>query len=368
MIDPSKFIDFFSTKKIQFFTGVPDSLLKNLLKKLENLKDNKHLPATSEGSAISIAAGYYLSTKKLACVYLQNSGLGNAINPLASITHSKVYSIPMVLIIGWRGEPGVKDEPQHMVKGLITRNLLKLLKIKYKVLSSNTKLSNLSKLIEHSKKKLEPVALLVKKDCFEKPLIKVKIKRQKNLSLRKDFISSILNIIPKNTKIISTTGYTSRELNQIRRIKNVKNGKDFYMVGGMGHTASLSLGVALGSKNKVICLDGDGSLLMHMGSMTTIGHNENKNFYHFLFDNKAHESVGGQKILSKNIRFDNLALSIGYKKVYNFISLKKFERKIKAILKHKGPVFINIKIKSGILDNLKRPKDFLKIKNLFISK
>ncbi len=367
MINPLEFLKYLNNKKINFFTGVPDSLLKNFLYNLEHLNKKKHITAISEGSAIAIGSGYFLSSKKIPCVYFQNSGLGNAINPLTSITHNKVYSIPMVLLIGWRGEPGVNDEPQHKVKGAITRHLLKLLNIKYVILSGKTKLSRLNKLISHARKKSEPVAILVSKDTFKKPK-KKKIKEKTNkIFLRKDVIEIILDKISNNTKIISTTGYTSRELFQIRKKRGTRKGKDFYMVGGMGHAASLSLGVGMISKKKVICLDGDGSLLMHLGSLSTVAYTNNKEFIHILLNNSAHESVGGQKVPSEKIDYKKLSISLGYKKYFSFDSKNQFNKKLSDILKKKGPIFVEIKISQGALTNLARPKELLKIKKNFTS-
>lgn len=366
MINPNKFLKFLKRKKITFFTGVPDSLLKNFLEKVGKLKKKNHIVATSEGSAVAIASGYFLSKKQIPCVYLQNSGLGNAINPLTSIAHQKVYSIPILLIIGWRGEPGVKDEPQHMVKGSISQKLLRLMSIRYLILTKNTKLESLNELINYAKRKQTPVALLVRKNTFEKIKKTEPQLRFKNNLFRQDIIEIILDNISKNDKIISTTGYTSRELFQIRKNKKKKKGKDFYMVGGMGHSASLSIGAGLNSKKKIICLDGDGSILMHLGSLSTAGYLENKNFIHFMFNNNSHESVGGQKILSDKINYKNLVFSLGYKKYFKLNSKKNIENKIRLILKSRGPVFINVIIKNGTLQNLTRPKELHLIKKNFI--
>ena len=236
--------------KISFYTGVPDSILKNLSSYLDKFDKTKHIIAANEGSAVSIGVGYHLYTKKIACVYLQNSGLGNAINPLISIAHKNVYSIPLVLLIGWRGAKNQIDEPQHEAKGKITPQLLKLLDINYCVLRRKNDLFKLNKLIKKSYKTKKPVACLIKRDVLK---IQKKIKKKEKkriLPLRRDFISSLLKQIPVNTKIISTTGYASRELMQIRKEKKLFKGEDFYMVGGMGHASMVSLGYSLNSKKK----------------------------------------------------------------------------------------------------------------------
>ena len=216
MIDTKKFIKFLKRKNINFFTGVPDSLLKSFSKELETTSHKNNIIAANEGAAVSLGLGYFLATKKIPCIYMQNSGLGNAINPLASLVHEKVYSIPMLLIIGWRGGPSHSDEPQHEVKGKITLKLLKLLKIKYLILNENKKkFDEISKLISFSKKFSKPVAIVVKKNTFLSKKSRTLISKNKSI-LRGEIIEILLNKLDKKSKIISTTGYTSRELHQIR--------------------------------------------------------------------------------------------------------------------------------------------------------
>lgn len=367
-IKPLKFIKHLQRKNINFFTGVPDSLLKNLLLELDNKYSKKNVIACNEGTAISTAAGYYLATKKIPCVYMQNSGLGNAINPLASITHSKVYSIPLILLIGWRGGPKTVDEPQHMVIGKITLNLLKLLKIKCLVINQKTKnFKKISKLINFAKKTSSTVAIVVEKGTFSSA--EKKSTKNNNFKIKRhEVISSILKNISKKTYLVSTTGYTSRELHFIRKHKKIKNGKDFYMVGGMGHTSSLAFGFAKNKKDKVICLDGDGSFLMHLGALQNIGYYGNKNFFHVLFNNKSHESVGRQRINSDKINFKKLSFSLGYKN-YFLIKKKTDIKKINKIFNlKKGPSLIEVLISNGTFSKLSRPKNFIQIKKNFMSK
>ena len=295
---------------------------------------------------------------------MQNSGLGNAVNPLASLAHTKVYSIPMLLLIGWRGSPFVKkDEPQHMVKGKITRNLLKLLDIKYCVLRNKRDLRKLSQIIKFGKKKQKPVACLIENNT----LLNNSIKKQKKIKkfCRSDVIKTILSKIKKNTRIISTTGYTSRELNQIRETSKFKTGKDFYMIGAMGHSSILALGYSINSKNQTLCLDGDGSLLMHMGSLSNCGIYGKKNFKHILLNNHSHESVGGQKTLASKINFKKLVNSLGYRKYFFAENNKKLLNVFNKFLRSSGPSFLEIKIDEGHLSNLTRPTNFLNIKKKF---
>ncbi|MBD1149055.1 phosphonopyruvate decarboxylase, partial [Pelagibacterales bacterium SAG-MED30] len=216
-------------------------------------KKKTHIIATNEGSAVSIGIGHYLSTKKIPCVYMQNSGLSNALNPLISIAHHKVYSIPLILIIGWRGSPRLKDEPQHNVKGKITEKILKLLNIKYTIIRSNKDLKKFDKQIKIAKKNKSIVACLIENGTLEKS--KKIIKKKNYFNLDKElFFKTLLENIKSNTKIISSTGFNSRELMHIRQKYNYKKSKDFYMVGGMGHTSSVAFGYSLQSKKKIICI------------------------------------------------------------------------------------------------------------------
>ncbi len=356
MILAKKIFDTLKKNKVSFFTGVPDSVLKNLSNYFGKLKKNKHIIAANEGSAISIGIGYYLSTKRIACVYLQNSGLGNAINPLIAVAHSKVYSIPMLLLIGWRGSPNVKDEPQHKVKGEITRELLKLMDIKYCLLRNKNDLKKLNRIIEISKRNKKPVACLIEKNILlNQQTIERKKTDRRNLK-REEVIKNLLQNIKNKTNIISTVGFTSRELMQIRLIKNYKKGNDFYMVGGMGHTTMVALGTSLFTKNQTICLDGDGSILMHLGSLNSAGLYAKKNFKHILLNNNSHESVGGQLTNADTINFKNLTKSLNYKKFFIIKNKKELNKKMKDFIRSSGPSFLEIKIKNKSMSNLMRPK------------
>jgi len=311
MIKVNTLIDLLKKNKSDFFSGVPDSVLKEFS---YSLKDNKkHIIASNEGSAVSIGIGYYLSTKKLPVIYMQNSGLSNALNPLISIAHKKVYSIPLILIIGWRGSPGMKDEPQHNVKGKITEKILKLLGIKYTVLRSNSDLNKFDKLIKIAKKNKSIVACLVEQGTLEK---RKKVNKKKDFySLNKElFLKTLLESLTKKSKIVSSTGYNSRELMYIRKKYQIKNSNDFYMVGGMGHTSSVALGYSISNKKQTVCIDGDGSLLMHLGSIKTAGSFANKNFKYILLNNNSHDSVGGQDTYANDIDFEKLSKSVGFKK------------------------------------------------------
>lgn len=366
MIDPYKFIKFLKNNKINFFAGVPDSTLKNFTGLLENKKEIKHYSVYNEGSAVSLAVGYHLATKKIACVYLQNSGLSNAINPLVSIAHKKVYSIPCLLVIGWRGSPHKPlDEPQHNTKGKITKDILRLLNIKTIVLKNDKEFSKLKRLINFSKKNNKTVACLIENKTIKNVKITKKTIIDKLNITRKIVLEELLNLIKRNTKIISTTGFTSREIFQLRKEKKYLKGKDFYMVGGMGHAGMVSLGVAMNKKNQVVCVDGDGSMLMHLGSLRTQGAFGTSNFKHILLNNGCHESVGGQETFVKRTNFTGLSKILGYKHVFKIANKIDLKRNLKKFLRSKGPSFLEIKIKTGTLSNLIRPKKFLKIKENF---
>lgn len=360
MLHPVELLKYFKEKKINFFCGVPDSVLKNFTNILDLTKNLEHYTCVNEGSAIGLAIGHYLKEKKIGLVYFQNSGLGNSINPLVSIADKNVYKIPMVLLIGWRGSPGIKDEKQHLTKGKITLPILKDMGIKYKVINNLSDLKN-SKLINYSKINKKPVAFLIKKGFIEKDKSYLQNQNHNNI-LRSEFIIKLLQKISNKDRIISSTGFNSRELYQLRTKNKIRSGSDFYMVGGMGHTAIVSLGFSLKNKKKnIICLDGDGSFLMHMGSMVTVGKYANKNYKYILLNNLAHESVGGQKTLIETLDLKKFSHAVGFK---NYIKIDKkslIDKRLNSFLKKNGPNFLEVKIKCESIKNLTRPDNFSKI-------
>ena len=365
MIKVNSLINLLKKNKSVFFTGVPDSVLKELSSSLQSVNKKNHIIATNEGAAVSIGIGHYLSTKKIPVIYMQNSGLSNALNPLISIAHHKVYSIPLILIIGWRGSPRVKDEPQHNVKGKITEQILKLLNIKYTILRSVSDISKFDKQIKSAKKNKSIVACLIEQGTLEKNKNSIKKKDFYNLN-KEFFLKNLLENLKKNTKIISSTGYNSRELMYLRKKYEYKNSKDFYMVGGMGHTSSVALGYSLSTKNKTICIDGDGSLLMHLGSIKTAGTFANKNFKYILLNNNVHDSVGGQSTYANDIDFKKLSKSFGFKKFYSINKKRNLKKIIKKFLSENDLSFLEVKVSNSKIKNLPRPTDLIKIKNQFI--
>ena len=365
MIKVEALINLLKKNKSNFFTGVPDSILKELSYSLQSKNYKNHIIATNEGSAVSLGIGKYLSTKQIPVIYMQNSGLSNALNPLISIAHEKVYSIPLILIIGWRGSPRLKDEPQHNVKGKITKQILTLLNIKYTILRTNSDLKKFDKQVKIAKKNNSIVACLIEQGTLKK---REKINKKKDFyNLNKEvFLKTLLESLPKKTKIISSTGYNSRELMYLRKKHQVQNSKDFYMVGGMGHTASVALGYSLSNKNKTICIDGDGSFLMHLGSIKTAGTFAKKNFKYVLLNNNIHDSVGGQITHSNKIDFEKLSKSLGFKKFYSIKNKKNLKKNIKKFLSSNYLSFLEVKVANSKIKNLPRPSDLIKIKNEFI--
>ena len=364
MIKVSSLINLLKKNNNKFFTGVPDSVLKELSYSLQKKSKKNHIIATNEGAAVSIGIGHYLSTKSIPCIYMQNSGLSNALNPLISIAHEKVYSIPLILIIGWRGSPRLKDEPQHNVKGKITERILKLLNIKYTIIRNNRDLKKFDRQIKIAKKNNSIVACLIEQGTFEKT---IKIDKNYFYKLDKEiFLKTLLQIIKKNTKIISSTGYNSRELMYLRDKFKIINTSNFYMVGGMGHTASVALGYSLSNKKETLCIDGDGSLLMHLGAIKTAGSFANKNFKYILLNNNSHDSVGGQNTHANEVNFEKLSKSLGFKKFYSIKNDTNLKNNIQKFLKESKLSFLEVKVSNSKIKNLPRPADLIKIKKLFM--
>ena len=352
------FLKSLETLKISFFTGVPDSQLAPLCDYLmENFGlSDKHMIAVNEGNALALAAGYHLSTGKTPCVYLQNSGLGNLINPLASLTSERGYGIPSVFVIGWRGEPGIKDEPQHMYQGEITPKTLDLMGVEYFILSKDTSDEELDIKIHKFKSLLEQgksVAFLVKKGglVYDRKAVY----KNNNKEKREDLVEAILEAAGENI-IVSTTGKTSREVFELREKNNQSHKYDFLTVGSMGHSSAIALGIALNKPNtKIWCIDGDGAALMHMGSLALIGSKSPKNFVHVLINNGAHESVGGQPTVGETIDFCKIAKACAYKHVFKLESKDELKKILEEIKDKEGPFFIELKAAIGSRENLGRP-------------
>lgn len=356
MIKPDEFCALLAQQNIDFFCGVPDSLLKPLCAYIDDVFPlEKHVITANEGNAIGMAAGRYLGSGHAAAVYLQNSGLGNIINPLTSLADREVYSIPMLLIIGWRGEPGIKDEPQHVKQGAITESQLNLLDIPYAVIDSAAELDDvLSPLLETMEQESRPVALLVRKNTFaaykSKPnqTIEFRLPREEALKV-------ILGMLGPQDLVVSTTGKTSREVFETRQLRSQET-TDFLTVGAMGHTSSIAFGVASASPGKrVIALDGDGAMLMHMGALPIIGNHSAPNLVHVVLNNQSHESVGGQPTVAGNIDIEMIAKASGYRDYLSADSEVTLNKAWKTLSDIAGPVMLEVKIAQGSRDNLGRP-------------
>ena len=366
MIDSKNFIEKLQNLGIDFFCGVPDSLMSEFSKSLHfDFHDNNHIIASNEGSALSIGMGYNLSTQKIPLIYLQNSGLGNIVNPYVSLLHKEIYNIPFVLLIGWRGEPNKPDEPQHKVQGRITEDLLKLLEIDYIYFDEKSILEEIIGQIETYTTKKKPLAILVKKDSFKND--SRVFENDQSLSTRSGALKKIIGFFGSKAIYLSTTGKLSRELYSLRQIEEEVN-NDLYVIGGMGHASSIALGILESEKKKnIVCLDGDGSLLMHMGQLSLIADKKYKNFYHILFNNSSHESVGGQPNLYSKINSDQLFKSFGYETIIGINSIEELD-KLK-LEKINGPAYIDIKVQNFSSSSLPRPSDEIqKYKDLFIEK
>lgn len=347
----------FKNEKFVFFTGVPDSTFKPWMSFLDK-KDGKGLQniiACNECEAVAIATGYHLATGEIGTVYMQNSGLGKAVNPLTSLTDSEVYSIPILLMIGWRGEPNIKDAPQHKKMGRITLPLLELLEIPYFILPK--KIENVKRQLQKAKKylleKSSPFAIVIRKDKIE-PNKDKEIQNNNYDITREKALEIILNNLEPDTKIISTTGKVSRELFELRKRRG-ESPSDFYTVGSMGCSSSIALGYALNSERKTVVIDGDGSLIMQMGTLATIGYYKPNHFYHIVIDNHSHDSTGGQPTVSKRIDFREIALGNAYNYVKTVKSNDEIKLGLKELFSSKGPSMLIIKVNKGSRNNLGRP-------------
>ena len=361
MIRPSFFYDTLKDSGIDCYAGVPDSLLKNLCAYITDHADAAHnIIAANEGAAVGLAAGHYLATGQPACVYMQNSGEGNIINPLASLTDKEVYNIPVLLLIGWRGRPGVHDEPQHVKQGKVTTGLLNVMGVNYEVLSKEE--DKAAKQIEKAAKALankEVFALVIEKDTFEDYKLQNVEKNDFTMS-REEAIQTVAAALGEKDCIVSTTGMISRELFEYRAAMNQGHERDFLTVGSMGHASQIALGIAMAKPDrKVWCFDGDGAAIMHMGSMAIVANKAPKNYVHVVFNNGAHDSVGGQPTVGLKIDLPAVAKAVGYKAAITVTSKDELEKELSTLNSQLstlgGPVLLEVKVKTGNRKDLGRP-------------
>ncbi|XP_033611593.1 phosphonopyruvate decarboxylase isoform X2 [Cryptotermes secundus] len=359
-LDPGDFYRALRDIGISFFCGVPDSLLKDFCAYVaSNEKETHHIITANEGSAIGLATGYHLATGKISLVYLQNSGLGNTVNPLVSLAAQEVYSVPMLLLIGWRGEPGKRDEPQHMLQGQITSQLLDTLGIPFSPLpdyiEGAKKTLNAAKL--YMKNHSSPYALLVKRQTFlpykfGRPTSEYPMSREMALKI-------VVDSLHDSDIVVSTTGMLSRELFEHRVAREQGHERDFLTVGSMGHASTIALGIALNKpKRQVFCLDGDASVIMHMGAMSVIGQMSPRNLKHIVFNNGAHDSVGGQQTAAFNcstFRLTEIAVSNGYTEGKVAVTVDDLMTGVQWLQETYGPAMLEIRVCPGSRKDLGRP-------------
>jgi len=357
MIDPKLFIEQLQQGGVEFFAGVPDSLLKNFCAYLtDHVSGNNHIIAANEGGAVGLATGYHLATGKIGCVYMQNSGEGNIVNPMLSIVDKDVYNIPMLLLIGWRGEPGVHDEPQHVKQGKVTLGLLDAMGYPYEVLDDNWE-AQVAKALKMIAQTNEPYALVIRKGTFEDYTLQNVVGNDCPMS-REEAIKIVVDKLRDEDVVVATTGMISRELFEYREAKGQGHEHDFLTVGGMGHANQIALGIALQQPNKrVFVFDGDGAMLMHTGSMAIIGSKQPKNLVHIVFNNGAHDSVGGQPTVGHEIDVEALAKAMGYVDVISVDN----QSALMCAMNHvnnaviDGTAFINVNVHKGNRKDLGRP-------------
>jgi phosphonopyruvate decarboxylase len=361
MIAPNLFYRLLAERGIDFFTGVPDSLLKHFCARVTDV--GNHVTAVNEGAAVAIAAGYYLATGKIPLVYMQNSGIGNAVNPLLSLADGDVYRIPVILLVGWRGEPGVKDEPQHLKQGKVTGALFDAMEIPYIILADSDDgiRCQIDKCFERIKKDSAPFALIARKDTFA-PYVPDSNKTWDadtppifEMS-REEAIGHVISSSATDEIFISTTGMASRELYELREKEQTGHERDFLTVGSMGHASSLALAIAAQKPAlRVNCIDGDGAALMHLGAMAAVGALSPANLRHIVLNNGAHDSVGGQPTIARKIDLAGIARACGYARVYSAKTAEELKEALGADSRD-GAVFIEVFVRKGNRPDLGRPK------------
>ncbi|MBQ6781944.1 MAG: phosphonopyruvate decarboxylase [Treponema sp.] len=364
MIRPSTFYDLLIKNGTDFFAGVPDSLLKNFCAYItDNAPAEKHIISANEGSATALASGYHFATGKIPLIYMQNSGEGNMINPLLSLVDPDVYSVPLLILIGWRGEPGVHDEPQHVKQGKVTCDLLDAMKVPYEVLTDDEAAlpAQLEKAYSYIKKNSAPYALVIRKGTFDDYVLQNNIPVNAEMK-REEAIEKVMLSASEKTAFISTTGMASRELYELREKHGMGHEKDFLTVGSMGHASQIALAVAMQKPARpIFCIDGDGATIMQMGGMATVGTRKPKNLVHFVMNNGAHDSVGGQPTVGLQIDIPAIARACGYEKVYSVKTKKELDDVLSEI-KHafedekNALTFVEVKVSKGARKDLGRPK------------
>ena len=351
-VDPKRFCEHLSAQGVTLYTGVPDSLLKQLGSHImATLPREQHVIAANEGGAVGLAIGHYLRTKTPAVVYLQNSGYGNIVNPLLSLADSDVYGIPMLVVVGWRGQPGVKDEPQHVKQGRVQRELVEAMDLPWSVLPHDP--DEAEKLVEEALAeavaKSSPYVLLVEKGTFSDAAKLPKV--ESSLPSREDALIALTKAVGNDAAVVATTGMLSRELFEYRADNDLNGDRDFLTVGGMGHASSIALGVA----KAVWCFDGDGAFLMHLGTLAVIADHAPGNYFHVVFNNGVHDSVGGQPTSIDKVDVPAAAKALGYRYAAATDDLESLPAQVAALREHGGPALLELKVKPGNRADIGRP-------------
>ncbi|MFT4641627.1 MAG: phosphonopyruvate decarboxylase [Verrucomicrobiales bacterium] len=358
LIRSQDFIDWLEALGVDFYTGVPDSLLKPVCFYLADHAGDKHVVAANEGGAVALACGYHLATGKVPLVYLQNSGLGNTINPLLSLADPEVYSIPLLMLIGWRGEPGTKDEPQHVKQGKVTVSSLEAMDIPYRVLEPEPGAAQrcVDELLAIAVAENRPVALLVRDGTFESYKPREHASGQFEMT-REQAIEAVAAALGDTDAIVSTTGKISRELYDYRARAGHSHEREFLTVGSMGHASQIAMGIALAKpERQVFCLDGDGAMLMHMGGAAIIGAAGVENFKHIILNNGVHDSVGGMASAGLKVSFTQIAKACGYTEAWGVERSMDVAGKVAKLQAVKGPAMLEIMVQQGARADLGRPK------------
>ena len=359
MIRCQEFVDWLTAAGVDFYAGVPDSLLKPVCFYLADHAGDKHVVAANEGGAVALACGYHLATGKLPLVYLQNSGQGNTINPLLSLADRDVYSIPLLLLIGWRGEPGGKDEPQHVKQGKVTVGLLEAMDIPHRVLAAEHDAARrcVEELLTIAATENRPVALLVCKGTFEPYQPKDQKAAGDFEMTREQAVEAVVEALGETDAIVSTTGMISRELYEYRDRQGQGHQREFLTVGSMGHASQIAMGIALAKPDReVFCLDGDGAMLMHMGAAAIVGAAGVTNFKHVLFNNGVHDSVGGMATVGLRVSFTQIVKACGYTEAWRVERLDDLAEKVAQLRSAHGPAMLEIMVRKGARADLGRPK------------
>lgn len=358
MLDPEQFFACLQQHEVSFFTGVPDSLLKDFCACVtQKAPENQHIISANEGGAVALAVGYHLATGNIPLVYFQNSGLGNIINPLLSLADPDVYAIPILFVIGWRGEPEVHDEPQHTKQGRVMLSMLDSMEIPYSIVNPEMDQAEatIKQALHTARKTNGPYALIIRKGTFSP----FQLQEPQALSMeltREAAIHHILDELGDEDIVVSTTGMPSREVFEYRAHKNQGHQRDFLTVGGMGHASHIALGIALQKPDrKVLCLDGDGAVLMHLGALAINGSLKPQNFTHILLNNGAHDSVGGQPTVGFQVDFLTMAQAVGYKATARVQTAEGIKHELVRIRKSQGPSLLEIRINKGARKDLGRP-------------